>query len=359
MTIFYHSLKGSWSSISGRASIEGYYEENIDQRDQTDKDAVREDHVLNKKVIEATKAYTKNSTHLTELLTLIKNFDFQRLKSSVKYLQATTLSQDKHLAEWAKPSKASLLPPQAVCHKQHLLSLEGQQMLGENFTPVVTKEPLYHTKEETDDMETKETKDKVEKEQEPKRPTRAIPILIVKPLTMPNPDPVIDITPPEPQVTQREGKGIATEEQLEPSSKKLVPASKEVCPDPDAPILEEAEKIGLDPKKFISAKAGEKFKKSQDTEHQVLKIEHSKKVKRLMELNKKRFEQYMWTISNRLKLGPITDVKIHPNSKPAVLTVYMNNDKRNFEIYERLKKIPEELGIQSALPALILKQDPS
>ncbi|GJW04561.1 hypothetical protein Tco_1563417 [Tanacetum coccineum] len=176
--------------------------------------------------------------------------------------------------------------------------------------------------------------------------------------------PVIDITAPEPHVTQREGRGIATEEQLEPSSKKLVPASKEVSPNPDAPIL----------------------------------IEHSQKVKRLMELNKKRSEQYMWTISNRLKPRPITDVKIYPNSKPTVLTVYRNNDKRNFEVhnpfkfgdfgiteldelgpiiekkknsivkdlmtslgkrYERLKKIPKELGIQSALPAPILEQAPS
>ncbi|GJT95034.1 hypothetical protein Tco_1090552 [Tanacetum coccineum] len=108
-------------------------------------------------------------------------------------------------------------------------------------------------------------------------------------------------------------------------------------------VREEAEKIGLDPKKIISAKAGEK-----------------------------------------LKPEPITNVKIHPNSKPAVLKVYRNNDKKNFDVYnpfkfrdfwiteldefcliieekknsigkdlmkslgkryERLKKIPKELGI--------------
>ncbi|GKA23324.1 hypothetical protein Tco_0709286 [Tanacetum coccineum] len=55
-------------------------------------------------------------------------------------------------------------------------------------------------------------------------------------------------------------------------------------------IQEEAEKIEIDPKKIISAKAGEKFKKAQDAEMQVLKREHSQKVKRLMELNKKRVE---------------------------------------------------------------------
>ncbi|GKE43696.1 hypothetical protein Tco_1470980 [Tanacetum coccineum] len=121
-----------------KASIEGYYEENVDHKEQTDKvidaamnsldknsiarsdlinalngvtktlkaiqDVVKEDLVLNKKMIKATEAYTKNFTHLTELLTLIKNFDFLGLKSSVESLHATALSEEKHLAEWAKSS---------------------------------------------------------------------------------------------------------------------------------------------------------------------------------------------------------------------------------------------------------------
>ncbi|GJU70851.1 hypothetical protein Tco_1262256 [Tanacetum coccineum] len=49
--------------------------------------------------------------------------------------------------------------------------------------------------------------------------------------------------------------------------RKLVHASKEMRPDSDAPILEDDEEIGLDPKNIISAKAGEKFKKAQDAEH--------------------------------------------------------------------------------------------
>ncbi|GKF49435.1 hypothetical protein Tco_0142686 [Tanacetum coccineum] len=134
-------------------------------------------------------------------------------------------------------------------------------------------------------------------------------------------------------------------------------------------VQEKAEKIGLNPKKIISAKAGEKFKKAQDAKHKVLKRQHTKKVKRMTELNKIRDEQYMWTMSNRFKPEPITDVKIHPNSKLTVLMVYKNNDKINFDVhnpfkfgdfgipeYERLKKIPKELGIQSALPAPIREQ---
>ncbi|GKD10800.1 hypothetical protein Tco_1190485, partial [Tanacetum coccineum] len=72
-----------------------------------------------------------------------------------------------------------------------------------------------------------------------------------------------------------------------------------------------AEKIGFDHKKIISAKSGEKFKKAQDAEMQVHK--------------------------SRLKPGPITNVKIHPNFKPAILTVYMNNDKRNFDVHNPFK----------------------
>ncbi|GJY14632.1 hypothetical protein Tco_0385054 [Tanacetum coccineum] len=98
----------------------------------------------------------------------------------------------------------------------------------------------------------------------------------------------------------------------------------------------------------------------------------------------------MWTVSSILKPEPIIDIKIHLKTKPVVITVYRGTDGRNFEVhkpflfcafgiseldklreiipkkknavvkdlmnslsrrYERLKKIPEELKIHSALPA--------
>ncbi|GKF30014.1 hypothetical protein Tco_0096356 [Tanacetum coccineum] len=131
-------------------------------------------------------------------------------------------------------------------------------------------------------------------------------------------------------------------------------------------VQEEAEKIGLDPKTIKSAKAGEKFMKAQDVKHQ--------------------------TISSRLKPKPITDIMIHPKTKQVVITVYKGTDGRNFDVhkpfnfsefgifeldklreiiprkknavvkdlmnslrqrYERIRKIPKELGIPSALPASI------
>ncbi|GJV39180.1 hypothetical protein Tco_1417620 [Tanacetum coccineum] len=103
----------------------------------------------------------------------------------------------------------------------------------------------------------------------------------------------------------------------------------------------------------------------------------------------------MWTMTNKINPEPITNVKIYPNTIPDVLFVYRNNDKINFDVhnpfkfidfgitdldelgpiiqkkknfivkdfmtslskrYERLKKISEELGIQSALPTQVPKQ---
>ncbi|GKB52186.1 hypothetical protein Tco_0902939 [Tanacetum coccineum] len=133
-------------------------------------------------------------------------------------------------------------------------------------------------------------------------------------------------------------------------------------------VREEAKKLRIDPKEAISTKA---------------------------ELNKRRAKEYMWTMTNRIKPERITDIRIHPNTKPIVAFVFRDNDKRNIDVhqsfkfsdfgiteldelahiiqkkknsvvkdlmtslskrYERLKKIPEELRIQYALPALVPKQ---
>nr|GEX17820.1 putative ribonuclease H-like domain-containing protein [Tanacetum cinerariifolium] len=218
-----------------------------------------------------------------------------------------------------------------------------------------------------------------------------------------------------------EGKGIGTDELLE-SNKKLVPASKVVREDPGEPIrvpymingkihyitnddinahLEKEDKIkkaSEEAKMFEMTKTGmikDKFKKAQDAKHLVLKREHSRKAKRAIEFRKKMFEQYMWTTSSRLKPEPITNFKIHPNTKPTVLTIYRVNDRKKFQAhnpfkladfgvteldelgpiiqkkkntivkdlmtslgkrYERLKKIPKELMIQSALPTPVPEQ---
>ncbi|GKA18768.1 hypothetical protein Tco_0698683 [Tanacetum coccineum] len=371
-----------------RAFIEGYYEENANHMDQTDKDVVKEDPALNKKVIEATEAYIKNSTHLTELLTLIKNFDFQGLMSSVESLHATILSHDKsHQLPWLgivrsiRPLKVSLPPLQAVCYKQHLLSLEGQQMLRENITPVVTKEPPSYTERETEDLETQDMdEDNVEKEQFFEEPKHAVLISSIKLTKTPEPRPKLvkasSVVRPDPDAPilvpyMINGKLFyLTEEQIqahldkedqikkaEEEAKRLANTKSKVI----KIVQEEAKKIRIDPKKVISAKAGEKFKKAQDAEMQVHKRQHTEKVKRLRELNKKRSELYKWTISSRLKPEPITDVKIHLNSKLEVL-IYRNNDKRNFVVYNPFKFAdfgPTELDELFCSPCSVPEQAPS
>ncbi|GJT87050.1 hypothetical protein Tco_1068767 [Tanacetum coccineum] len=63
---------------------------------------VKEDPALNKKVLEALEAYTKNSTSITELLQLVKNFDFPSFKTCLDSLQAVVTAQNDHLAKWAE-----------------------------------------------------------------------------------------------------------------------------------------------------------------------------------------------------------------------------------------------------------------
>ncbi|GJY97652.1 hypothetical protein Tco_0514562 [Tanacetum coccineum] len=304
-----------------KAAIEGYYEENINHREQTDKvidaamnshdknsiargdllnalnrviealkaiqDAVKEDHVLNKKVLEAREAYTKNSTHLTELLTLIKNFDFQRLKKDTSDIKSMMTE----------------------IYQSFKVNVEG-----ENVTQADTEEPSFHIEGEHAAME--------------EEPTNAVPITTVKPTKIPTLEiqpitTIISTSQPEPSVPQREGKAIVTNDQPE-DQRKLMPTSKEIQAYLDKEenikkaaeeaklfemtktevikvVQEEAEKIGLDPKKIISAKADE--------------------------------------------LGLIIEKKKNSIVKDLMTSL----GKR----YERLKKIPEELGIQSALPALV------
>ncbi|GKA69606.1 hypothetical protein Tco_0775670 [Tanacetum coccineum] len=125
-------------------------------------------------------------------------------------------------------------------------------------------------------------------------------------------------------------------------------------------VHDEAEMIGLDPKTIISAKAGEKFKKSQDAEHQVLKREHSQKAKRAMELRKKRAnDRIKFQVHNPFKFADfgVTELDelwpIIQEKKNTIVKDLMTSLGKRFK---RLKKIPKELGIQYALPALVPEQ---
>ncbi|GJS56098.1 hypothetical protein Tco_0629460 [Tanacetum coccineum] len=129
-------LKATVNYADLKSSIDEYYDENIAHRDQTDKlveasmssldksnntisdlykgfnittkllkeikNVIKDDPVINKKISEATESFTKISTNITEVLSLVKGFNFSNLQSSVNALQAHDLKQDEELTAWAK-----------------------------------------------------------------------------------------------------------------------------------------------------------------------------------------------------------------------------------------------------------------
>ncbi|GJW39322.1 hypothetical protein Tco_0065167 [Tanacetum coccineum] len=294
-----------------RASVEGYYEENVDHREKTNKlvqatidslnktatdrvnllkalngvtktlkfvqDAVKDDPALNKKVIEATEAYTKNYSALTELLSLTTNSLAWNLGPKITVVessQAVIRSDISSLRQDTSEIKS--------------IMSEIYQAF-KNDTQADTKEPPSHTKGEHVAMED----DKVE--EEPTREVALIESLSKPPLT----DLILEI-----HVPKRERKAIATDDQPEVETK-LVPASKEVRPDPDAPILMPYEING---KNFQLIE--EQIQAHMDKEEQIKKA--------------------------------VEEAKMFEMTKTV----------------ERLKKIPKELGIQSALPAPVPEQAP-
>ncbi|GJT39327.1 hypothetical protein Tco_0939192 [Tanacetum coccineum] len=55
------------------------------------------------------------------------------------------------------------------------------------------------------------------------------------------------------------------------------------------------------------------------------------------ELMKKRYDNYVWTATIRRNPEKITDIHIHPKSTPVAITVYRDNDIRNFKYNKEFK----------------------
>ncbi|GJT81902.1 hypothetical protein Tco_1056244 [Tanacetum coccineum] len=354
------------------------------------KNAVKDDPVIYKKISEATEPFTKISTNKTEVLSLVKGFNFSDLQSSMNALLAHALKQDEELAAWAKSST-------------NMAWNLGSRILGLERAQNHIQSSMSSLKEDTHSIKTMMTKMK-EKSEEPKHSIDANIELIgsSKPqpsITQAQP---ITIINPEPIISQREGKGIAIDEQVE-DQRKLVKASSIIRPDPDALIpytineevyyltaeqlqayidkeeeikkageearlfaiskhevikvvQEEVKKLGIHPKEAITTKAGKKFKKAQDAEHEVLKRQHTEKVKKSIELRKHKFDNYMWTINSRLKPETITNIKIHPKTKPVVITVFrVVQDLMNL-LSQRKKRKHMELEPEIKIPGLECNQ---
>ncbi|GKA12352.1 hypothetical protein Tco_0691898 [Tanacetum coccineum] len=82
-----------------KASIDQYYDENIAHRDQTDR-LVGSLHEFPRQK----QHYYQISSNITEVLSLVKGFDFSALLSNVKDLQAHALKQKEVSAAWTKSS---------------------------------------------------------------------------------------------------------------------------------------------------------------------------------------------------------------------------------------------------------------
>nr|GEW12305.1 hypothetical protein [Tanacetum cinerariifolium] len=178
---------------------------------------------------------------------------------------AHALKQDEELAAWAKSSTN--------------MAWNLANVKGENEPNTTTKDPLSHTKGETD-------ANNQEKPEEHKHSIIANIEFIGS--TMPQPSITqaqpITIINPKPIVPQREGKAeqieahIDNEEKIKKDKEKarlLVINKHGVI----KVVREETKKLGIHPKKAITAKAGEKFKNAQDAKHEVLKRKHTEKDK--------------------------------------------------------------------------------
>nr|GEV88602.1 hypothetical protein [Tanacetum cinerariifolium] len=209
---------------------------------------------------------------------------------------------------------------------------------GDNSTHTATKEPPSHNERETD-------ANIQDKPKEPKQSTDA---------------------------NIEEGKGIASDDHAE-DQRKLVKASSIVCPDLDEPeeikkakeearlnairktkvikvVREEAKKLGIHPKEAITTKAGELFKKAQEAEYEVVKRQHTEKVRKSVKLRKhKNFDVHKPFFFGAFGISELDELReIIPKKKNIVVKDLMKSLSLR---YERLRQIPRELGIQSALPA--------
>nr|GEU63662.1 reverse transcriptase domain-containing protein [Tanacetum cinerariifolium] len=308
---------------------------------------------------------------------LKKSFDFSTLQSNVKNIQDHAFKQEKSSAAWMKSStnmawnlgsRISCLERAQTHIKSSMSSLQKdtssiKSMMTEIYNAFSSQSSSAPSSSVTLTFSLTDTLANVEREN---NTYTAQPITIIH---------------PKPYVPQREGKNIATDDQAE-DQRKLVKASSIVRPDLDELeeikkaeeksrlnvisktevikiVHEEAKKIGIHPKEAITTKAGELFEKAQDAKHEVLKRQHTEKVRKSLELRKHKYDSYMWTVSSRLKPELITNIKIHPKTKPVVMTVYIGTDGRNLMFINlfSLEHLHVELEPETKIPGLEYNRD--
>nr|GEU49849.1 retrovirus-related Pol polyprotein from transposon TNT 1-94 [Tanacetum cinerariifolium] len=290
------------------------------------------------------------------------------------------------------PGQSSLAPASSVTLTFSLTDTLPN-IEGENATQTATKEPLSHTEGETNT-------NIQDKPKERKQSTDANIEFIGSSTHLPSitQAQAITIINPEPSIPQREGKGIATDDQAK-DQRKLVKASFIVRPDPDEPVRfefminekivylteqeiqeywdkeeeikkaeeeakvnaisntevikvvrEEAKKLSIHLKEAITTKAGKLFKKAQEAEHEVLKRQHTNKVRKSLKHRKhKNSDVHKPFLFGTFGISELDELReIIRKKKNTVVKDLMNS---LIQRYERLRQIPRELRIQSALHA--------
>ncbi|GJT11246.1 hypothetical protein Tco_0858288 [Tanacetum coccineum] len=201
------------------------------------KNAVKDDSVINKKISEATESFNKFSTNITDL------------QSSVNTLQAHALKQDEELAAWSKSST-------------NMAWNLGSRLTAQPITTITT----HPKSSQVDPRIDKGKRIATESDEDPSK-------ILVPASTIVRPDSDEEVKVPYMingtmcYLTDKEMQAyLDREEKLRKvaEEERLLAISK---PEVIKVVQEEAEKIGLDPKKIASAKAGEKFKKAQNAEY--------------------------------------------------------------------------------------------
>ncbi|GJT32177.1 hypothetical protein Tco_0922596 [Tanacetum coccineum] len=188
-----------------KAAIEGYYEENIDHKEQTDRvidaaiNSLNKNNIARGDILIALNGVNEALKAIQDVVKENPTLHKKGLQSSVASLQATATSQDKHLAESAKSSTSiawnlgQSLAPSSSVPQTTLATIEGSANVGERMSHRLTLNNLLRT-------------------------LRRSKLLWKKNQQM------------------QEGKSIVIDDQPK-VQRKLVTASKEVRPDLDAPVL--------------------------------------------------------------------------------------------------------------------------
>ncbi|GJR54289.1 hypothetical protein Tco_1404810 [Tanacetum coccineum] len=229
---------------------------------------VKEDPTLNKKVLEADEVDTKNSSNLTELLTLVKDLDVLSIKSTIESLQAAIIAQNDHLAKWAESTVSMAW---SVGHR--ITRIKNTQATIKSDISSLNLEPSPEKKVE----EKKETPSHLEEEQEN---------MVIEEPNKAKVAGSLDMTP-------RVDKGKVIAIKIDPSSSKLVKTSRKVRQDHDAPQMEQSVKeIELCKPKImkvaaevvneakVQLKGSKDFLKHHDSHLKVLTRAHHEKLKK-------------------------------------------------------------------------------